>query len=89
MRFNVHALDAAQQVVALSLEAPNAAAARERAAERGLSVFSVEGGKRALALPRFAPESTCWRSLSGSFSASVCIASTRFNPDARREGARE
>src|SRR5437660_5780946 len=57
MRFNVHALDAAQQVVALSLEAPSPAAARELAQERGLSVFSVEGGKRALALPRLAPKS--------------------------------
>ena len=57
MRFNVHALDAGQQVVALALEAPNAAAARELAAERGLSVFSVEGGKRALALPRLARKS--------------------------------
>jgi general secretion pathway protein F len=57
MRFNVHALDAAQQVVALTLDAPNAAAARELAAGRGLSVFSVEGGKRALALPRLARKS--------------------------------
>ena len=57
MRFNVHALDSGQQVVALSLEAANAAAARELAAERGLSVFSVEGGKRALALPRLARKS--------------------------------
>jgi len=57
MRFNIHALDAAQQVVALSLEAPSAAAAGELAAERGLSVFSVEGGKRALKLPRLARKS--------------------------------
>ena len=57
MRFNVHALDAAQQVVALSLEAPSAAAARELASERGLAVFSVEGGKRALALPRLTRKS--------------------------------
>lgn len=57
MRFNVHALDSAQQVVALSLEAPSAAEARELATARGLSVFSVEGGKRALVLPRLAPKS--------------------------------
>src|SRR3989440_2544042 len=57
MRFNVHALDAAQQVVALSFEAASPAAARALAQERGLSVFSVEGGKRALALPRLAPKS--------------------------------
>src|SRR5438105_11834475 len=57
MRFNVHALDAAQQVVALSLEGPSPAAARELAQERGLSVFSVEGGKRTPAVPRLAPKS--------------------------------
>ena len=57
MRFNVHALDAAQQVVALALDAPDAAAARELATERGLSVFSVEGGKRALTLPRLGRKS--------------------------------
>lgn len=57
MRFNVHALDAAQQVVALTLDAPNAAAARELATERGLSVFSVEGGKRAVVLPRLGRKS--------------------------------
>jgi len=57
MRFNVHALDAAQQVVALTLDAPDAAAAREAATGRGLSVFSVEGGKRALTLPRLARKS--------------------------------
>ncbi|HZC77379.1 MAG TPA: type II secretion system F family protein, partial [Ktedonobacterales bacterium] len=57
MRFNVHALNAAQQVIALSLEAPSAAAAREAAAERGLSVFSVAGGKRALTLPRLGRKS--------------------------------
>src|SRR5204863_2195194 len=57
MRFNVHALDAAQQVVALTLEAPSTAAARDAASERGLSVFSVEGGKRALTLPRLGRKS--------------------------------
>src|SRR5436190_9147698 len=57
MRFNVHALDAAQQVVALTLEAPSTAAARDAASERGRSVFSVEGGKRALTLPRLGRKS--------------------------------
>ena len=57
MRFNVHALDSAQQVVALSLDAPDAAAARAAASERGLSVFSVEGGTRALVLPRLTRKS--------------------------------
>src|SRR5207253_8120725 len=57
MRFNVHALDAAQQVVALSLEAPSPAAGGERAQVRGRWVFSVEGAMRALALPRLAPKS--------------------------------
>src|SRR4051812_14913914 len=48
MHFNVHALDAKQQVVALTLEAASAAIAREMAANRGLCVFNVEqkGGKR-------------------------------------------
>jgi hypothetical protein len=48
MHFDVHALDGQQQVVALTLEAASAAIAREMAANRGLSVFSVEqkGGKR-------------------------------------------
>src|SRR3954465_7661771 len=57
MRFNVHALDAAQQVVALTLEAPSTAAARDAASERGLCVFSVEGGKRALTLARLGRKS--------------------------------
>jgi general secretion pathway protein F len=57
MRFNVHALDAAQQVVALSIEAASEAAARDAAAERGLSAFSVQGAHRALALPRLARKS--------------------------------
>jgi general secretion pathway protein F len=48
MQFDVHALDGKQQVVALTLEAASEAIAREMAANRGLSVFSVEqrGGKR-------------------------------------------
>jgi general secretion pathway protein F len=47
MQFNVHALDAQQQVIALSLEAASEADARGTAENRGLTVFSVEG-KRAL-----------------------------------------
>ena len=48
MQFNVHALDGKQQVVALALDAASEAIAREMAASRGLSVFSVEhtGGRR-------------------------------------------
>lgn len=41
MQFKVHALDARQQVVALSLEAADEAAVREAARSRGLEVFSV------------------------------------------------
>src|SRR5258706_12461926 len=51
MQFNVHALDAQQQVVALRLEAASEADARGMAAGRGLTVFSIEG-KRSLRLPR-------------------------------------
>jgi general secretion pathway protein F len=51
MQFNVHALDARQQVVALSLDAASESAARDMAESRGLSVFSVEGKRRAFALP--------------------------------------
>jgi general secretion pathway protein F len=47
MQFNVHALDARQQVIALSLEAASEADARGMAEQRGLTVFSVEG-KRGL-----------------------------------------
>ena len=48
MRFNVHALDAAQQVVAVTLDAASEAEARATAGNRGLAVFSVEqaGGRR-------------------------------------------
>jgi general secretion pathway protein F len=42
MRFAVHALDARQQVVALSLEAASETIARDMAAQRGLSVFSID-----------------------------------------------
>jgi general secretion pathway protein F len=42
MRFSVHALDARQQVVALSLEAASESIAREMATQRGLAVFAVE-----------------------------------------------
>jgi len=41
MRFNVHALDGRQQVVAVCLEAQSESIARDMARERGLSVFSV------------------------------------------------
>jgi len=47
MQFNVHALDAQQQVIALSLDAASEADARGMAEQRGLIVFSVEG-KRGL-----------------------------------------
>ncbi len=46
MRFAVHALDARQQVVALSLEAASEDIAREMAAQRGLSVFSMKTSSR-------------------------------------------
>jgi general secretion pathway protein F len=41
MQFRVHALDARQQVVALSLEAASEAAARELARQQGLETFSI------------------------------------------------
>ena len=43
MQFNVHAIDARQQVVSLTLEAVSEAGALEMARLRGLSVFSVQG----------------------------------------------
>jgi general secretion pathway protein F len=52
MRFEVHAVDAQQQIVALTLEAASEAAARESARGRGLEVFSVASRSLALALPR-------------------------------------
>src|SRR6266850_2519858 len=51
MQFNVHALDAQQQVIALSLEAATETAARDMAGSRGLTVFSVEGKRQMFALP--------------------------------------
>ena len=51
MQFNLHAIDAQQQVIALRLEAASEADARGMAEGRGLTVFSIEG-KRSLALPR-------------------------------------
>ena len=51
MRFNLHALDSAQQVVALSLDAASEAAAREVAGSRGLAVFSVAAGGRYQLVP--------------------------------------
>src|SRR3954464_10028580 len=47
MHFNVHALDAQQKVIALSLEAASNADARGMAEGRGLTVFAVEA-KRSL-----------------------------------------
>ena len=52
MRFEVHAVDAQQQIVALTLEAANEAAATESARGRGLEVFSVASKSLGLALPR-------------------------------------
>ncbi|TMH70118.1 MAG: type II secretion system F family protein, partial [Betaproteobacteria bacterium] len=52
MQFNVHALDAQQQVIALSLEAGSEADARGMAEGRGLTVFSIEGKRQALGVPR-------------------------------------
>jgi general secretion pathway protein F len=42
VQFEIHAVDRQQQVVALALEAPSEAAARETARHRGLQVFSVK-----------------------------------------------
>src|SRR5947208_7689214 len=55
MQFNVHALDTQQQVIALRLEAASEADARGMAESRGLAVFSIEGKRQALALPRAFP----------------------------------
>jgi general secretion pathway protein F len=46
MQFNVHAMDARQQVVSLTLEAASEAAAAELARLRGLSVFSISSNRR-------------------------------------------
>src|SRR3954466_10772732 len=56
MRFNIHALDAAQQVVAVTLDAASEAEARATAGKRGPAGFIVqEGGRRWQ--PRFARKS--------------------------------
>src|SRR5258708_4446950 len=52
MQFNVHARDAQEQVMALSLEAGSEADARGMAEGRGLTVFSVEGKRQGLGMPR-------------------------------------
>src|SRR5437588_12728341 len=52
MQFNVHAIDTQQQVVALSLEAGSEADARGMAEGRGLAVFSIEGKRQGLGMPR-------------------------------------
>jgi type II secretory pathway component PulF len=49
MRFDVLAVDARQQVVALNLEAANAALAAEEVRKQGLAVISLES--RGLRLP--------------------------------------
>ena len=49
MRFDVLAIDARQQVVALELEAASAALAAEEALKQGLAVISLES--RGLRLP--------------------------------------
>ena len=51
MRFQVHAVDARQQVIALTLEAASEAAARDAARGTGLEVFEIRS-KSVLALPR-------------------------------------
>jgi general secretion pathway protein F len=48
MQFNVHAVDARQQVVSLMLEAPSEAAAAALARSRGLNAFSIKGRNAAL-----------------------------------------
>ena len=51
MRFDMHAVDARQRVVALTLEAASEAAARDAARGRGLDVFEIKS-KSVLAFPR-------------------------------------
>src|SRR3954464_15519207 len=63
MRFNIHALDAAQQVVAVRLDAASEAEARETAGNRGLAVFSVEQDGRRRWQPRLARKSAFRSSL--------------------------
>ena len=48
MQFQIHAVDARQQVVALSLEAVSESAATEAARVKGLTVFSVKASRRLL-----------------------------------------
>ena len=55
MRFEVHAVDARQQVVALTLEAASEAAARESARGKGLDVFAVQAKAFRLGLPHRQP----------------------------------
>jgi len=52
MRFEVHAVDARQQVVALTLEAATEAAARESARGKGLDVFAVQTQAFHFGIPR-------------------------------------
>src|SRR5688500_6587621 len=59
MQYQVHALDSRQQVVALSLEAASESIARDMAAQRGLSVFSVATSRGGVALPRFNRKGAC------------------------------
>ena len=64
MQFNVLALDARQQVVALTLEAANDTLAADQARAKGLTVVSVEAKGFRLGLPRRAvqPRARCQRS---------------------------
>ena len=55
MRFEVHAVDARQQVVALTLDAASEAAARDAARVKGLEVFSVASKSLGLRLPQRSP----------------------------------
>ena len=52
MRFEVHALNAQQEIVALTLEAANEAAARESARGKGLDVFAVRTQAFHFGIPR-------------------------------------
>src|SRR3954454_10452047 len=57
MRFNIHALDAAQQVVAVTLDAASEAEARETAGSRGPPFFTLEQDGRRRWQPRLARKS--------------------------------
>jgi len=50
VRFDIHAVDARQEIVALTLEAASEALARDAARSRGLAVFSIEAKGMAPAL---------------------------------------